>query len=95
MLMGERANRKELKKILDELRSGKLECAGKIYRFIGLTSESAQDLEVESQKTLVQVYIERQLEVLYPKAPCLILQDQETNTIEIYMIEKRLRHFIV
>jgi hypothetical protein len=93
MLMGERANRRDLKKILDELRGGKLICEDTTYTFIGLTNESAQDLVVESGKTLVDVYSDRKLQVLYPLAPGLILRNQTNGTIELFVVEKRLRFY--
>lgn len=101
ILMGELPNKKDRLKLIRDLRNHKyyVDCGPKgptqsgganQYDFICLTNESAQELEIEPGKTLVDFHEEHNIEMCYPKAPCMVLRNQKTMEIEVFAIDRRI-----
>lgn len=101
MLHGERANKKDMVKLLRDLRSHRyyVDCGPKgptqsgganQYDFLCLTNECAQDLEIEPGKTLVDFHEEHGIEMCYPKAQCIVLLNRQTHGIEVFAVDRRI-----
>ena len=63
------------------------------YAFVALTKQSGEEIEIEPGKSLLDFYNEHNIEVSYPKAPCLILRNIKSNNIEIFLIDRRFRMY--
>ena len=98
MLMGEKPKSKDLDAVYKEFGKRKiftrislpLLVTNQDYNLIGLTNECAEKIHVGGA-SLVDLYRKKGVQVQFPKAPCMILQNEANGELVLALIDQCLQ----